>query len=550
MSADLVPWPPEYAARYRAAGLWRDRPLGHWMWQWAEGYGDRAALVDGDRRFTYLELATRADALAEALSAQGLARGDRVLIQLPNTWEFVVLVLACFRAGLAPVLALPAHREHELAHLARAASVRALFVPDMLRDFDHQGLAAHVAAGQDGPCRVFVLGTDVHSGHIDLGALNEVTGDPAARRLRLDLAAPDPEDVALFLLSGGTTGIPKMIGRTHNDYDYNLRRSAEVCEFGPDTVYLVALPVAHNFPLACPGVLGTFANGGRVVLLRSPEPVAAFAAIESAGATVTSIVPAIAKRWVEAAERLRPDLSSLKLVQVGGSVLDPALARRVSAVLGARLQQVFGMAEGLLNYTRGGDPDAVLFGTQGRPICVHDELKIVDAEDRPVERGEQGELLTRGPYTPRGYFRAPEYNERSFTADGWYRTGDLVRMHPSGNLVVEGRRKDLVNRGGEKVSAEEVELLAMELLPVTDAVVVPVADEVFGERVCLVAVAESEQDLRLDRVRELFAEHGIAHYKIPEQLQIVAELPLTAVGKVDKAAVRDAVSATAKRGNP
>ncbi|MEC3982037.1 (2,3-dihydroxybenzoyl)adenylate synthase [Amycolatopsis sp. H20-H5] len=545
--SDVVPWPPEYAARYRAAGLWRDRPLGYWMWQWADGYGDRVALVDGEVRLTYRQLAERADSMAEALHGWELHPGDRVLVQLPNSWEFVVVVLACFRAGLAPVMALPAHRSHELEHLARTASARALLVPDVLREFDHQSLAAQVASKQDGPCRVFVLGSEIRPGHVDLRRLAEVVGDPVERRLRLDALEPAADDVALFLLSGGTTGVPKMIARTHNDYDYNFRRSAEVCEFGPDTVYLVTLPMAHNFPLACPGVLGSLANGGRVVLLRSPEPVAAFAVIAAEGVTVTAVVPAIAKRWVESAGRSAPDLSSLRLLQVGGSVLDPVLAREVPAVLGAQLQQVFGMAEGLLNYTRPGDPDAVRFATQGRPICAHDEVRIVDGDDRAVPPGEIGELLTRGPYTPRGYYRSDEHNARSFTADGWYRTGDLVRMHRSGNLVVEGRLKDLVNRGGEKVSAEEIEILARKLLPVLDAVVVPVADEVFGERVCLVVVSRAEQELGIDHVREVFAEHGIAHYKIPELLRSVAELPLTAVGKVDKKAVREALSVSMAR---
>lgn len=533
-----VRWPAEYTRRYRAAGLWRDRPLGYWMWEWADGYGDRVAIVDGPKRIGYRELAERADALADALAARGVHRGDRILVQLPNAWEFVVLVLACLRAGVAPVLALPAHRRHELEHLARSATVRAIVVPDVLRGFDHQSLAATVSAGLDEPVPVVVLGDRVDPGHHDLRALSGVAGDPDQRRRRLDAAAPDPDDVAVLLLSGGTTGLPKMIARSHNDYDYNLRRSAEACGFGPSTVYLVALPAAHNFPLACPGVLGTLANGGRVVMARSPEPEAAFAVIEAEGVTVTSLVPAVVKRWVAAAAESGPDLSSLRLVQVGGSVLDPALARRVPQVLGAPLQQCFGMAEGLLSYTRPDDPDAVRFGTQGRPISAHDEVRIVDEHDVDIPDGEQGELLTRGPYTPRGYYRAPEHNAVTFTADGWYRTGDLVRRHATGNLVVEGRRKDLVNRGGEKVSAEEIEILARELLPVADAVVVPAPDELFGERVCLVVVPRGTDEPTLDDVRARFVDRGVAHYKIPEQLQVVRELPLTAVGKVDRKALR------------
>ncbi|MGB3437225.1 MAG: AMP-binding protein [Actinophytocola sp.] len=532
---DIVPWPEATAAGYRAAGYWRDRTLGHWMWHWAGRFGDRVALVDGDTRLTYRQLAEHADAFADALFDAGLRAGDRVVVQLPNRWEFVALVLGCARAGVAPVLALPAHREHELGYLVRHATARMIVVPDVLRHHDHQAMAAAIAADAPG-CVPVVLGSPVAPGHLDLAAMLRVRGDVAARREWLDAVAPGPDDPALFLLSGGTTGQPKMITRTHNDYEYNLRRSGEVCEFGEDTTYLVTLPAAHNFPLGCPGILGTLAVGGRVVLLASPEPGRAFATIAAERVTVTSLVPAIAQRWVVAARAEGPDLSSLRVVQVGGSVLDPALARAVPDVLGVRLQQVFGMAEGLLNYTRLDDPEEVVLGTQGRPISPGDEVLVVDEDDVPVPRGRTGELLTRGPYTPRGYFRAAEHNARAFTPDGWYRTGDLVRVDPGGNLVVEGRRKDLINRGGEKVSAEEVEQLAREVLGAPDALAVPVPDARNGERVCLVLVGRAVPTLA--EVRAAYLARGVAAYKVPEQVESLDALPLTAVGKVDRKAVR------------
>jgi 2,3-dihydroxybenzoate-AMP ligase len=305
----------------------------------------------------------------------------------------------------------------------------------------------------------------------------------------------------------------------------------------------VTLPAAHNFPLGGPGILGTLAAGGRVVLLPSPEPHAAFAVIERESPTVTSLVPAVARRWAETAEAIQPDLSSLEVVQVGGSPLDSALARRIQASLGCRLQQVFGMAEGLLNCTRLDDDDDVVFGTQGRPISPADELLIVDDDGVPVLPGATGELLTRGPYTPRGYYRAPDHNLRRFTPDGWYRTGDLVRMDPSGNLVVEGRNKDLINRGGEKISAEEVESLARALLSIGDAVAVPLPDARFGERICLVVVlAEGQPVPTVEYVRKAFTTHGVAHYKVPEQVEVLDTIPLTPIGKPDKKAVRTRIS--------
>ncbi|MGH3760841.1 (2,3-dihydroxybenzoyl)adenylate synthase [Actinophytocola sp.] len=534
----VTPWPADVADRYRREGYWRGRPLGHWMWTWAEERGDRIAVVDGDRVLRYRELAEHADALADHLHDLGLRDGDNILVQLPNSGEFLALFLACQRIGVAPVLALLAHREHELRYLAELADVKAIVVPDGWQKFDHQRLALDLAASLEGSCPVVVLGERVAESAVDLRMLLERWQDPARLRARLDASAPNPGEVALFLLSGGTTGTPKIIARTHDDYEYNARQSGLVCGFGPDTVYLVTLPMGHNFPLGSPGILATLIHGGRVVMTRSPKPEVAFGLIERERVTATSLVPAIAQRWVEAAPGSAHDLSSLRLVQVGGSVLDPAFAARVGPALGATLQQVYGMAEGLLNYTRLDDPADVINRTQGRPICPDDEILIVDEAGERVPTGGTGELLTRGPYTPRGYFRAPEHNAIAFTPDGWYRSGDLVRWDASGNLVVEGRVKDLINRGGEKISAPEVEAVVDTLLEVRRATAIALPDPEYGEQVCVCVVLHSGQKLTLERVRALFTERGVARFKHPQRLEVVAELPLTPVGKVDKKALR------------
>ncbi|MGW4160211.1 (2,3-dihydroxybenzoyl)adenylate synthase [Streptomyces sp. NPDC004788] len=543
-----MPWPAEFAARYRAAGHWADRALGHWPGQWAQEYGDRTALVDGELRLTYRELAAHADALAVALRERGLGRGDRILVQLPNSWEFVALVLACFRSGVVPVLALTAHREHELDYLLRHAGAKLLVVPDRWRDFDHQELAARLAAAVPWECGVLVKGVPSDPAHLDLALLLAPGPDTAERGRALDADQPHPDDVALFLLSGGTTGLPKLIARTHNDYAYNIRRSAEVSGFDGSTVFLAALPVGHNAVLGCPGILGTLYGGGTVVLVPSPQPRTALGAVEAEGVTDVAVVPAVAQQWVAEAASRPYDLTSLRLVTIGGSVVDPELARRVREGLGGQLQQLYGMAEGLLCCTRPDDPDELVLGTQGRPVSPDDELLIVDEEDRPVPPGEVGELLTRGPYTPRGYYRADEHNARAFTRDGWFRTGDLVRLHPGGNLTVEGRRKELINRGGEKVSAEEVENLTRLLLGIDRVVAVPVPDGRFGERVCLVVVPRHGVETpSLGEVRQRFAGHGVAHYKLPEQLEVLTDLPLTPVGKVDKKAIRERLATREER---
>jgi 2,3-dihydroxybenzoate-AMP ligase len=544
VAAGVVPWPEDVAAEYVARGWWRGEPLGAQLWAVAGTRVDHDALVDGERRLTYASLSARSDALASRLVDElGLERGDRIVVQLPNCWQFVVLTLACLRAGIVPVMALPAHREHELRYLVDHSEARAIAVPDQLRGFDHQAMAADLVGGSPTLEHVLVAGEEIRAGSTDLTALAAPPVDPADRD-RWNGCPPGSRDVAVFLLSGGTTGLPKLIARTHDDYAYNAQESARLCGLDRDTVYLVTLPAGHNFPLACPGILGTLLSGGTVVMLGSPEPEKAFATIEAEGVTATAVVPAVAQRWLQhagtgGADRLR----SLGLLQVGGARLADEVARQVRPVLGTKLQQVFGMAEGLLNYTRLDDPDDVVCTTQGRPLSPGDEVRLVDELGRDVPDRMPGSLLTRGPYTPRGYYRAAEQNARAFTADGWYRSGDIVRRRPDGNFVVEGRAKDMINRGGEKISAEEVENLAYRLPEIAQAAAVAMPDPELGERVCLYAVLKPGARLTLEALRAALAGAGVATFKLPERLEVVDEIATTKVGKIDKKALRADVAA-------
>lgn len=533
----IVPWPDDVAAHYVEAGYWQGRPLGAHLWEAADRAPGAVAVVDGPVRLTHGELTARADAVATRLTELGVHPGDRMVVQLPNRWEFVVLVLACLRAGIVPVMALPAHRRTELTYLVEHSEAAAVAVPDRLRGFDHQSLAHELGIDP-----VLCAGENVFPGSIDLCELCGPPSDPEGDRARWDAAAPGSRDVAVFLLSGGTTGLPKLIPRTHDDYAYNARASAEVCRLDADTRYLVTLPAGHNFPLACPGILGTLLSGGRVVLLDSPEPVRAFETMAAEGVTHTAVVPAVAGRWLEHAAEHGPP-KSLRVLQVGGARMPDELARRVRPVLGAQLQQVFGMAEGLLNYTRLDDPEEVVCGTQGRPLCPDDEVRLVDERDRDVPEGDPGSLLTRGPYTPRGYYRAPEQNARAFTPDGWYRSGDVCRRTPEGNLVVAGRDKDMINRGGEKISAEEVENLVYQKVPgVSEVAAVAMADGMLGERVCVYVVPRDGETVTLDGIREALGAAGVARFKLPEHLVVVDELLTTKVGKIDKKALREDLS--------
>jgi len=546
ISEGIVPWPAELAHRFTAAGHWEGHSLGHHLWAAADAHAGAVAVVDGDVRLTYAELVARADAAASRLRDLGISAGDRIVVQLPNGWEFVVLTLACFRAGIVPVMALPGHRRHEMSYFVEHAEAVAVAVPDVLKDFDHQQLGLDLAAEHPVLRHVLVAGENVTEGAVDLRTLCAPPADEAdatTLRARWDAEEPASSDVALFLLSGGTTGIPKLIPRSHDDYAFNAKESTNGCGFDASTVYLVAIPVTHNFPLACPGVLGTLLVGGRVVMLPSPSPDRAFATIEREGVTHTAVVPAVAKRWLDEQTTHPTDqLASLQVLQVGGSRLADEVARRVPGTLGCTLQQVFGMAEGLLNFTRLDDPEEVIFTTQGRPMSPADEVLLVDEHDNPVPLGSPGSLITQGPYTLRGYYRAEEQNARAFTSEGWYRSGDICRMDEMGNLIVEGRDKDMINRGGEKISAEEVENLVYQLPAVRLVAAVAMPDDVLGERVCVYVVPHDGASLTLQEVHAAMEASGVARYKWPEHLEVMEELPTTKVGKINKKALRSDIA--------
>lgn len=539
MLPGCTPWPADVAAYYRAKGYWQGRTLGDLVDRWAAEYGEREAIISGDERISYHELRRRVDRLALHLVRLGLRAPERIVVQLPNMPELIYLYYACAKIGVLPVMALPAHRYAEISYLAEFSAAVAFAVPVSFRSYDHVQLAREVRQSTPGLRHILVAGDNVPEAMVSLSAPAEAAAAEIAQLQRL---RPDSSEVALFLLSGGTTGLPKLIPRTHDDYAYNSHASGELSGIDAKTVFLAALPVAHNFTLASPGIQAVFQRGGKVVLTNSVEPADAFALIQRERVTLTALVPALALRWIEAPERTRFDLSSLQVVQVGGARLNPEPARRIRPVLGCQLQQVFGMAEGLLNYTRLDDPEDEIVETQGRPCSPDDEIRIVDDDGRDVPTGQPGNLLTRGPYTIRGYYKAPEHNQRAFTPDGYYRTGDIVRMSAGGNLVVEGRDKDMINRGGEKISAEEIENLILSHPGVFNVAVVAMPDPVLGERTCAYVIQKTGASLSLHELLSFLRQKQIATYKLPERLELLASFPLTSIGKVSKKDLREDIA--------
>jgi len=540
MLPGVVPFPPDFAARYRAKGYWQDKSLAQEFAPIFHGFADRVALIDGERSYTYRDVDNLSDNLALNLLDLGFKRLDRVVPCLPNAAEFVILYFALQKIGAIPIAALATHRYNEISQFVKIAEAVACVYPERQSDFEFAPMVARIAAEAPFMRHRIVLGTP-RAGEL---SLTELIARPAKRaRTELDKIKIDPTDPCIFQLSGGTTGVPKLIPRTHNDYAYNSKTAAKVCEVNGDSVLLLALPIAHNLPLACPGIQGFFFNGGKVVLSRTTRPEDMFPLVEKHRVTHIKVVPALLIRLISSPAVTQYDTSSVRFIQSGGQRLQPEVRIRTKELIPSTfVQENFGMSEGMLFFVRSTDPEDVRLETVGRPISPDDEVRLLDDDDRVVPFGEVGELCARGPYTLRGYYGAPEHNQRAFTSDGFYRSGDLMRQHSSGNYMVEGRKKDLINRGGEKISAEEIENLILQHPAVENVACVAMPDAALGERMCACVILGRGQSLALGELVEFLGTKEIAKFKLPERLETLSEFPLSTFGKVSKKALVEMVT--------
>jgi len=531
MSIAFTAWPDDLAAHYRAQGYWLDRPMTDILADQVQARPEAPAIICGERSLSYAELDRQSSHLAAHLHSAGLRRHDTALVQLPNVAEFYVSFFALLKLGVVPVNALFSHQRQEMLAYARQIQPRLLIASRRHGLFANENFLAELRDVAP------TLATVVLDGEAGANVLS-LQDCLQPRPVPFGATPTAGGEVAFFQLSGGSTGTPKLIPRTHNDYYYSLRRSVELCGLTPATRFLCALPAPHNYTMSSPGALGVFIAGGCVVMAADPEPLNCFALIERHAIDWVPLVPPAVALWLRAAPEHRQRLASLKVLQVGGANFSEALARRVPEELGCRLQQVFGMAEGLVNYTRLDDDSDRVFTTQGCSMSADDEIRVLDEEGRAVPLGEPGMLATRGPYTFRGYYLAPEQNAQVFDAEGFYYSGDVVQQDADGYLKVVGRVKDVINRGGEKIAAEEVENLLLHHPAVTHVALVAIPDELMGEKSCACVVA-SDAALKPSDLRKYLRAQGVADYKLPDRFQFMAELPLTAVGKINKKQLRD-----------
>jgi 2,3-dihydroxybenzoate-AMP ligase len=535
----LPPFPPESVRRYREAGLWGELTLAEQFHAVAAIHAGRTAVVTIEGRLSFSQLDQRTDQLAAGLHGIGLCPGDPVLFQVTNRLHTILAWYGTLKAGLIPVATLALHRRHEISQVAaRTGAVAHLVEVNPDDKFDLVTMAD--AHRRDYPTMRYVLtagAPDTKPGCLRLEALGADVDPADARRLVQEIQDRlDPDDVAVFQLSGGTTGIPKVIPRRHAEYWYNAVAYAQ--RFGWDANARVGhlIPIIHNAGIVC----GLHAphSAGACLILGTPNAEQSLPLLAEEKTTDLVIghghFQAVADRSMAA---LAP---SLERAILSGTKIPPRLFEHIEK-LGVWPGQLFGMAEGFFAVSEPGASRQARLTTVGTRLSPLDEFKILDpGTEHIVPDGATGELCCRGPYTIPGYYDAAGHNAAAFTSDGFYRTGDLASVQVIDGqrcISIDGRIKDLINRGGEKINAEEVELLLLHHPGIEQAAVVAMPDPQLGERACAFLVAAGSELTLRDIQRHLDA-LGVAKYKWPERLEWVRELPRSKVNKVDKKALR------------
>ncbi len=522
--------------RYRAAGLWGTRTIAQEFTAAAAAHEDRLAVVAPDGRLTYRELDRRTDRLAAGLARLGLAPGDPVLFQVTNRLGSIVAWYGVLKAGLVPVCTLASHRGHEIAEISRRVGAVGHVVDAGLAGFDLVAFAAEQARGHPTMRHVIVLGS-AETGHLRIETLGSDVEPREGRRIVAEIQdGIDADDLAVFQLSGGTTGTPKLIPRLHAEYWYNAAAYAESWGWDPGCRIGHLIPVIHNAGIIC--AVHAAHSVGACAVLTGPDLDVALPQLADERVTDVLLGPG---HYGAVDHPAFPRLTgSLQRVVLSGKKVPPALFDKLERA-GVWSGQLFGMGEGLVMTTRPGAPREARATTVGTALSELDEVAVLEPGGLTVvPDGEVGELVCRGPYTLRGYFDAAEHNATAFTPDGFYRTGDLavVREIEGGRYyAIEGRIKDLINRGGEKINAEEVELLLRRHPVVVEAAAVAMPDPRLGERTCVFVVTDDEP-LGLADVQRHFAALQVAKFKWPERVEVIPALPRTQVGKIDKKALR------------
>jgi non-ribosomal peptide synthetase component E (peptide arylation enzyme) len=527
------------AGRLFASGAWIDRTIGQALAGTAARFPNRPAFISDERMIGFAELHAASDRLAATMLKSGLRPGDRAIFQIGTTVDSVLMLVAAYKAGIIPVCAVPQYRELEIGQLAEQSAARAHIVQADFSAFDLVAFAQAMKARHDSIEHVIVIRSG-GAGTTSLDPLaNGISAEEAAAILAA--AAPGSRDTLSFQLSGGTTGVPKIIPRFHGEYLGHAAAWMRRIRLDEDGRMIWSLPLLHNAGQLY-ALMPALLSGVTTVLMPRVDIPRMLELIETHQATHALSIGPIAPSLIAYPDVSRHDLSSLRLFGTMNR------ADALEAHLGVPCANLFGMTEGLLLGSPADAPEALRHLTQGASGCPEDEVRLVDlASGADVPDGEVGELRFRGPSSLLGYYRAPEATAAALTTDGFVRTGDLMKRHRVGGWVgysFEGRIRDNVNRGGEKIGCEEVEAIVAHHPSVADAKLVAMPDPIYGEKGCIfVILRPGAKPPSIPELIELFVSRGVAKFKCPERIEIIDEFPVTRVGKFDRAALKQRIGA-------
>ena len=526
---------PEYARNQLDQGNWIGMSIGDRLRAAAKAHPTKIAVIDPERSITFAELDARTESIAASLLELGLKPSDRALFQLGTSIDFFTAFYGCMKAGVIPVCTLPQYRLAEMRHFADVTSAKALFVQaDLSPRSEHIDLAKELTTAIP-VLRHTIVVRGERDGMSSLTRMADAFGADAARA-KIAGVAPSVLDVAVFQLSGGSTNLPKIIPRMHGEYLGATLQLGQRYGLTSEDVSLWSLPLVHNAGTLFV-VLPIAVDGRTVVIQPRVDIPEMLRLVERHGVTFTGSIGPIAAKLLEVTDLHRYNIGTLK------QFFSLTRADAVEKHVGIPVGQMFGMTEGMVFAAAPSTSAALRHQTVGHPVSPGDEVRLlVPGEEIEVPFGETGELCFRGPSTVTNYYADPETTRASFTSDGFFRSGDLMKAHRMDGLICysfEGRIKDNINRGGEKIGAEEIEGLVVQHPDIMDVRVVAMPDPFYGEKACAYLIMHpGRRAPTVPELGEFLLKMGIAKYKLPERIETIDAFPLTKVGKADKAKMR------------
>lgn len=528
----------EDAERYNRYRWWLGLTWGDVLDKMSDLYPRKVGLVDDTGRLTFGELRQRADRLALGLMDLGIQPTDRVLLQVPNWREYVWAFFGLQKIGAIPVLLLPRHTELEITHLSQLTAAKAWILPLKYRRIDYKPIIEKIRRKCPTIEHIITVREDQGSAFVRMEDLADQARPTPENLSRLAQRRPDPMEVAQIMPTGGTTGLPKAAPRTHNSFLCNAEYHSKAWEITSEDTVLTIAPVSHAQGMFC-GVGGAFINCAKLVLINSTDPADICRMIEKEKVTAIPTVPALVIRLANYDNLEDFDLSSLKKVYAGGAPSTPDLVVAVREKLGCAFVNAFGSSEGTNAMTRLDDDLDVICNTVGMKCCPYETYKIIDPNGNELPPNTVGEFVSKGPGIFTGYFGVNEDNRKIFTPDGFLRTGDLAKIDEAGYITITGRIKDIILRGGENISAIEIENLISTHEQVEAVAVIGMPDKELGERICAYVQTHGGVGvLTFDDIIAFLKGKGASVLQLPEHIVFVESLPLTNVGKADKKALR------------